>query len=330
MTLGNTTDPGRIERGVIEVLAGIAPEVAAAGISMTPTELRDAVEAYRAAGAAALERLYGGHGWHQVELRFPDAGTAEQTIVTRLGPVLREAETEGLISTWWFIRKARWRFRLLPGDGVPPEEARARLTQVFAELRDRGEVASWYETLYEPEIHAFGGTDAMAVAHRLFHHDSRCFLDYLHHRTEGTAFAGHRELSMMLCGVLMRAAGQDWYEQGDIWAQVAKNRIDHSCVAPATLSRIQPKVGRLMSVDAGPASMLVCQGALRFASEWIREFHEAGKDIGALAKEGKLSRGVREVLAHHVIFHWNRIGLPASTQAVLASAARETVFGAGP
>lgn len=328
--LRNTTDLDRIERGVLDVLVGTPSEVAAARIFMTPTELGDAVEIYRAAGMAALERLYDGGGWHQVELRFSDPGTAEQIVATRLGPLLREAETEELISTWWFIRKARWRFRLLPGVGVPLGEARVRLTQIFDALRDRGQVESWCETLYEPEIHAFGGADAMAAAHRLFHHDSRCLLNYLRHRMEGAAFAGRRELSMLLCSVLMRAAGQDWYEQGDVWAQVTKNRVDDSCLAPPTLSRIQPKVRRLMSVDAGPDSMLVCQGSLQFVAEWIREFHDAGKDIGALAKEGKLSRGVREVLAHHVIFHWNRLGLPASTQAVLARVAQDTVFGAVP
>ncbi|MGH3799887.1 MAG: lantibiotic dehydratase C-terminal domain-containing protein [Pseudonocardiaceae bacterium] len=29
------------------------------------------------------------------------------------------------------------------------------------------------EVVYEPEIHAFGGADAMALAHNLFHADSR-------------------------------------------------------------------------------------------------------------------------------------------------------------
>jgi hypothetical protein len=34
-----------------------------------------------------------------------------------------------------------------------------------------------------------------------------------------------------------------------------------------------------------------------------------------------VSRGLRAVLAHVVIFHWNRLGLPAVTQATLARAA---------
>ncbi len=323
--MSDTAHLDRVERGVLYVLAGLAPEVAAAQAAITPAELVEAAEVYRAAGVAALERLYGERSWHQVELWFPDPGAAEQIATTQLGPMLRKAEADRLISAWWFIRKARWRFRFLPSNGVS-EEARERFTQVFDELCDRGQVESWRETLYEPEIHAFGGADAMVVAHRLFHHDSRCFLEYLCRPRAGAPPVGRRELSILLCSVLMRAAGQDWYEQGDIWAQVAKNRIDDSSVASATMSRIQPKVRRLITVDAGPESALVCQGTLQTVALWIREFHSAGEAIGALAKEGKLSRGVREILTHHVIFHWNRIGLTASTQAALAGAARDTVF----
>jgi thiopeptide-type bacteriocin biosynthesis protein len=322
----STTEPDRVERGVLDVLTGTAMEVAAARISMAPSELSDAVDLYRAAGIVALERLLGGAGWHQVELRFPNPGAAEQIFAYQLGPPLRKVTTDGLISAWWFVRKASWRFRFQPGDGVLPEEIRAHLGRIFDELRDCGHIASWRETRYEPEVHAFGGAESMTVGHHLFHHDTRYFVENLH-REDATAAGGRRELSMLLCSCLMRAAGQDWYEQGDIWARVARHRIDDSHAMPVVLTRLRAKVRRLMSVDAGPDSMLVRQGSLQFAAEWIGAFHEAGETIGSLAKDGKLRRGVRDVLAHHVIFHWNRMGLPASTQAVLASAAREVVFG---
>jgi hypothetical protein len=40
--------------------------------------------------------------------------------------------------------------------------------------------------------------------------------------------------------------------------------------------------------------------------------------------------GLRDVLAHHVIFAWNRLGLPSATQVVLAAAAKTAVFGPDP
>lgn len=48
-----------------------------------------------------------------------------------------------------------------------------------------------------------------------------------------------------------------------------------------------------------------------------------------LAKDGNLIRGLRAVIAHQVLFHWNRMGLPASTQTTLARAAAHVAF-AGP
>ena len=49
-------------------------------------------------------------------------------------------------------------------------------------------------------------------------------------------------------------------------------------------------------------------------------------NAGHALATGTLDRGLRDVLAHHVIFHWNRLGLPASTQATLARSAQAAVM----
>lgn len=83
-----------------------------------------------------------------------------------------------------------------------------------------------------------------------------------------------------------------------------------------------------MTVDADPASTLVNQdGPLTYLAEWAAAFDSAGTALGDLARNGTLRRGVRAVLTHHVIFHWNRIGLPHETQSVLAHAAQAVVLG---
>lgn len=60
----------------------------------------------------------------------------------------------------------------------------------------------------------------MTCAHELFHADSRAILA-LHHHTNPL---GRRELSVLLCTVLMRAASLEWYEMGDTWHQVTAER----------------------------------------------------------------------------------------------------------
>lgn len=56
----------------------------------------------------------------------------------------------------------------------------------------------------------------------------------------------------------------------------------------------------------------------------------AGRELASLAAEGQLRRGLRDVLAHHVIFAWNRIGLSYAAQSALAGTANAVVFGPEP
>ena len=60
-------------------------------------------------------------------------------------------------------------------------------------------------------------------------------------------------------------------------------------------------------------------------------FH-AELERGAVIAFDDPARGIQnsqDVLALHVIFHWNRIGLAGAAQATLAHAAKEAIFGEG-
>jgi thiopeptide-type bacteriocin biosynthesis protein len=57
---------------------------------------------------------------------------------------------------------------------------------------------------------------------------------------------------------------------------------------------------------------------------------QTGQTLGTLARSGTLQRGQREVLSYHVIFHWNRLGLSALRQAILARTARDAILGPVP
>lgn len=272
-----------------------------------------------------------GPSWLQVLVELDDYTAAEHIGVAHLRPVMTAAEEAGLVTSWWFVRKAPcWRLRYLPTHHAE-QDAHAFLHQSLDTLHVTGHIAGWVETIYEPEVHAFGGTAAMDVAHRLFHQDSRHILDYLgsdHAATSAARGDKRREVSILLCTTLMRGAGQDWYEQGDIWARLAENRPLPHGTPLDRLRGSEPNLRRLVTVDAGPASTLVSQdGPLTHLADWTAAFDSAGTVLGNLARNGTLRRGVRAVLTHHVIFHWNRIGLPYKTQSILAHAARAAVLG---
>ena len=236
-----------------------------------------------------------------------------------------------MLAGWWFIRKAPyWRLRCQTGPAVTAADLRVAMCTVLDGLTGAGLVGRWWETVYEPEVCAFGGPEGMAVAHDLFHADSVGVLDYMRRQDPASpaeGIIGRRELSVVLCSALFRRAGQEWHEQGDVWHRVAQMRPLPPKMPTDRLSDMAADLQRLLAVDAGPTSALFGTGGpLAFAAPWAVAFDEAGRGLATAAREGTLQRGVRDVLAHHVIFHWNRLGLAARTQGILAWAACDTVM----
>jgi thiopeptide-type bacteriocin biosynthesis protein len=261
--------------------------------------------------------------WHQANVAFQDWNLAEPAALAHVCPVLAAAEKDGLISAWFFIRKHPcWRVRYQPStrDG----QAQARIERHLDELAAASRIGGWRRAVYEPESHAFGGTQAMAAAHRLFHADSRHLLTRL--ASQNIAAPDRtRELALILMVVMLRGAGLDWYEQGDVWARVAIHRPNPG--QPYAGQQLD-SVRRYLTADTEAA--LGGGSPLAVAPGWGQDFGTAGADLAMLSSAGLLHRGLRAVLAHHVIFTWNRHGLPYDIQALLASRARDAVFGADP
>jgi thiopeptide-type bacteriocin biosynthesis protein len=233
-------------------------------------------------------------------------------------PRLRAAKTDGTITAWWYIRKTpHWRLRLHPGQAGTAALA-PFIHAVLHDLTCYGLIRRWRPGIYEPETLTFGGRAGIAAAHRLFHADSTHILDHLNHTDTADSPLGRRELSLLLCTALLRAAGQDWHEHGDVWHRVACMRPLPPGASTDRLYRIADHVRLLLSLDTTAPTP---RSALVPARPWLAAFTEAGRTLGAAAHTGTLRRGLRDVLAHHIIFHWNRLGLPTTTQAVLAHAA---------
>ncbi|MEV6672900.1 methyltransferase, FxLD system [Streptomyces sp. NPDC051162] len=97
---------------------------------------------------------------------------------------------------------------------------------------------------------------------------------------------------------------------------------------PLTAERtaaLAPAMRTLMTAD-GPA---LCRpgGPLDGHTPWMTAFERAGATLAELAAGGQLTRGLRAVLAHHLLFHANRAGLAWEDQHALSHIAREAVMG---
>lgn len=252
--------------------------------------------------------------WHQYMIEFTDRISAGHTAACHLAPALNEAQDAGLLHIWWYIRKTpAWRLRYQPED-----RGTTRVDDLLTKLTADGRIAGWTRGIYEPETVAFGGPAAMRIAHDLFHHDSRHLLARTAQHSPAPAL-GQRETTVLLFNALLRAAGQDRYEQGDVWAKVLDLRPEAHAVAVGESGKLAQAIRRLMT--ANPRSV---PGLL--PEPWVASFEAAGHALADLTRSGRLERGLRAVLAHHFIFHANRAGLPAADQATLAALAVDTVF----
>ncbi|MFF9101593.1 thiopeptide-type bacteriocin biosynthesis protein [Streptomyces rubrogriseus] len=321
------TDSSTIERAVLAVLTG-TPLAEAAGQAQTSSaSLVEATERYRDAGRAALSTGVESSDWLQANIEFPDYSTAERAFHTYLLAPLRRATDSGVIGSWWFIRKHPcWRFRAVPG----PRSTADKMSKNIAELLDTavsgGGVSRWWPSHYEPETTAFGGPDGMSIAHDLFHTDSLGILDYLHHpHGDESNLLDSKTTSLLLISLFLRAAGQEWSEQGDVWARVEAARPLPDDVPLDRVTTMTPAMHKLLTTDATTA--LSASGPLFPIAGWSSGMEHTGRLIGRAGRDGRLHLGTRGILARHILFHWNRMGFTPRQQGIWARAARETILG---
>lgn len=307
-----TASPHDLATGVLAVLTGTELDTAAANHDLDPADLDEAVEIYQAAGLAALERR-AEHRWYQVRVQFPDWTKAEAVGATLLGPRLDQLHASGAVSSWWFLVKHPcWRLRL---HGADPSS----VDDVLDDLAAAGAIARWWPTVYEPETAAFGGPAGMDAAHDLFCADSRGVLDYVRHGTPGL---GRRELSILLLNALLHAANLDTFECGDVFDKVTRLRPVPAAADTPRIERLAKNVAVLLSIPDLPDNELCTPGGpVAHAADWLTAFQVAGRRLGNASAHGQLDRGIRAILTHVVIFHWNRFGLSATSQGILARAA---------
>ncbi|MGW5214009.1 methyltransferase, FxLD system [Streptomyces sp. NPDC004051] len=253
--------------------------------------------------------------WQQHNITFADRESAWPAIVEHLGPALTAAEAEGQLTCWWFMNKQPWPLRYLAEEPSPLVES------LLSDLVDDGVVVSWLPCIYEPETEAFGGSQAMDAAHELFHSDSRHLLAY----RPSPEHLGRKETAVLLASAMMRGAGLDWFEQGDVWAKVAAFRPATDPLPPERAAELAPATRKLMTADAH--GLCRPDGPLHTHEGWVTAFERAGATLADLSARGALTRGLRAVLAHHVIFHANRAGLLRDEQSTLSNIAREAVMG---
>lgn len=280
-------------------------------------DFAEAVETYRAAGRVALQRRDEGR-WFQARITPMAWAHAEAVFATHVGPRLDRLRGR---PGWWFLRKHPcWRIRVHTRDHAVVREA-------LDELVTNRVINGWRPGIYEPETTAFGGATGIDAIHDLFCADSRGVLAYAR---QDTPLVGRRELSLLLIRGMHQAAGLDGFEIGDVFARVAAMRPTPADTDAARIDGLaqamRPLLTAMVSISSGPFTE---PETAAYALPWLTGYTDAGHRLGEAAATGHLDRGLRMILAQTVIFAWNRLGLSAPAQSVLAHAAKNALLPSG-
>ena len=315
-----TTDPAVLIAAIEQLVAGGSPDDLAANAGITTTELLDAADTYRAAGRIAITDQPSAD-WYQAHVTIPNWDNAHRIVADRIAPHLDDLCRTGTATGWWYIRKhPHWRIRINAANPDTTTELADHLNRLRRHLLYET-ITTWRPTIYEPETTAFGGPAGMDIAHGLFAADARHCLD---HHTDPSPAAGIRETTLVLIGSLCRGAGLDWFETLDVWHHVARLRPRPDNITDTQLRQLGTDVTTLLHATLiNPMHLLGPGRPLHPIATWAATFTTAGRALADAATTGNLHRGLRAVLGHHVIFHWNRLGLPTRHQILLTHATIE-------
>jgi thiopeptide-type bacteriocin biosynthesis protein len=311
-----TSPTGQLANRVEALITGGAqPAPPSLDQNIDPYDLAEAVETYQAAGRAALQRR-DEHAWFQARITPIDWADAEAAFADQIAPQLDRIDSGN--ADWWYLRKHPcWRIRVRTPD-------HAAVRTLLCELAAAGVIAGWRPGIYEPETAAFGGATAMEAIHDLFCADSRAVLAYARHPAP---MLGRRELSLLLITALWQHAGLDRFEAGDLFHRVARLRPPPPAGDAERIAALAAQVRPLLEVSIHPdTAPFTDPDTAGYARPWLAAFDAAGRELRDADAAGQLRRGLRAVLAQIVIFHWNRLGLSAPAQGVLAHAATTAIL----
>ncbi|MEW2438910.1 hypothetical protein AB0952_33010 [Streptomyces caniferus] len=130
--------------------------------------------------------------------------------------------------------------------------------------------------------------------------------------------------SLLAMTLMMRAAGLEFGEQGDVWGQAEAHGPLADDVTPDQGSGMVSTMRRLLLIGAGS---LLTDGPLMPVRTWIEGLEHNGRALAEAASDGRLTLGVRGILARYIFFHWNRMGFTPRQQSIWSRVAREAVLG---
>lgn len=260
--------------------------------------------------------------WAQVNVALTrpvgDPSGSARRLFADLAPVLATARDAGALELFFFQRKTpdvRLRFggRHADLDTTVLPAIRARLDSLAG--ADVGAVASWYPSVYEPEVRKYGGPGATEAFHRHFDADTAVWLGLQSLVTDEVLAPlvpnAATVMTVMANDLFLRVLG-DRDEVWDAWANLAEIAL------PAA-----PQLDLGLAIGDGTLNALI-RGSVAPVAALLASYLGAHEQLAvALADEleaGRLNAGLRAILPFVVQADFQRWGLDGTAQGTIAAA----------
>lgn len=254
----------------------------------------------------------------------------EEILSDLVTPVARELRDNPNLDSLFFARynDPDWqvRFRVLGRPTWIDGPVRSLMERRLEPLAKGGIIDGHEFAMYEREYERYGGEEGMALAEKLFLHDSVACLDLMEADGRGKLGKSRREVSMVLTDRFLdllrfdRKRRFDFYQYGYSWAlsmntwQEEELRIlneKYEALKPGLLSLF------FGSQAEDPVAVYGSEEAARIAARYLDSVRPVVEELLSAHAAGRVQQEIVYLAWSYTHMHCNRLGIDPTPEAIL-------------
>ncbi len=247
--------------------------------------------------------------------------------VTPIARDLRDApELHSLFFARYNVPSWQVRFRILGRPDWVSGPVFERVDRDLVPLRESGAVEGVEYAQYDREVERYGGEEGMALAEKLFLHDSLACLDLMEAERQGLLAKTRREFSLLLTERLLDllgfnreqrlafyAFGHQWTHEMGTWKEAEIETIE------AKYQALKPGLQDLFTGEQSqdPETLWGGEEPARIAARWQEASRPVAREIRAAHDAGRIQQDLGYLAWSYAHMSCNRLGIDPTPEALL-------------
>ena len=248
-------------------------------------------------------------------------------LVTPVAQEIRDApELDSLFFARYNVPSWQLRFRILGRPGWISGPVLERVREGVKPLQEAGAIEAVEIAEYDRELERYGGEEGMALAEKLFLHDSLAILELIAADRQGLLEKSRREISLLMTERLLdllafdRAQRIAFYEHGYRWTREMGAWSSDACDQIEQRYReLRPGLQDLFAAEqcADPAWLWGGAAAAEIGSRWLAASRPVAEAIVAAHAAGRIHQDLVQLAWSYAHMSCNRFGIDPTPEAIL-------------